>query len=203
MYPIWIEGSPLQGQTLYEAPSYSCCIYENRPFDEKQAALACAYHEAGHAIAGMAAGMTARDISIRTDACGRCGAVKAGGENKGVLLLSAPGPDVVMMLAAGVQAELIWLTLNGLLTDAVGWVTEAGGIGDQKDAQDVAQYYGHELDYTVPSTMDPYNYPNQQVRAQVLLASLWDNVVAVAEELAVKRTLTAADVMRLTHTPQK
>ncbi|MCM1967245.1 hypothetical protein [Streptomyces sp. G1] len=183
--------------TNYAPTEYPCCIYGIRNFNEEQAALACAYHEAGHGIVGLTVGMPARDVSIRLGACGRCGAVNAGGENKAVNLFSPPGPDVVMMLAAGTQAELLWLTANGHFTEAVGWMTEVGGLNDQTDAQDVAQFHGYQLDYTTPSTAAPLSYPAQQMRAQVTLAALWDRVTAVAEELAVQRSLTAAEVVRL------
>ncbi|MFD0374655.1 hypothetical protein [Streptomyces sp. NPDC127112] len=183
--------------TPYEEPERTCCLYGIRGFNEEQAALACAYHEAGHAIVGLAVGMDARDVYISVGACGRCGAAKAAGANLATKLLSAPGPDVVMMLAAGTQAELRWLNLNGHFTEAVGWMTDFGGINDQTDAQDVAEHYGVKLDYTVPSTASPYSYPGQQVRAQLVLAEHWTRVKAVAEELAVRQELTAEEVLRL------
>ncbi|MFB7255920.1 hypothetical protein [Streptomyces nojiriensis] len=183
--------------TNYAPTEYPCCIYGIRALDEGQALLATAYHEAGHGITGLALGMPARTVEIQVDTCMRCGAARAGGANKAVSLLAASGEDVVMMLTAGTQAELLWLTLKGHFTDAVGWATEVGGLNDQSDAQDAANHYGEVLDYTVPSTGGSYSYPAQQLRAQLVLAGLWGQVTAVAEELAVRRTLTAAEVVRL------
>ncbi|MFD7017457.1 hypothetical protein [Streptomyces sp. NPDC059928] len=200
MHPIWLEGTSLKGMTHYERPEYPCCMYGIRGFNEEQAALACAYHEAGHAIVGLAVGMPTRNVSIRIETCGKCGAPSAGGENQAVSLHAVPGPDAVMMLAAGTQAELLWLTTNGHFSEAVGWMTEVGGLNDQSDAQDVAHHYGEVLDYTVPATGAPYSFPAQQVRAQVTLAALWDQVTAVAEELAVRRTLAADEVVQLART---
>lgn len=73
-----------------------------------------------------------------------------------------------MMLAAGVQAELLWLSQRNLLTDASQWAAEVGGLDDQNLARQVATAVGWQLAHE-PLTPDPWNYSYQQSRALLAL----------------------------------
>ncbi|WP_327322547.1 hypothetical protein OG735_08670 [Streptomyces sp. NBC_01210] len=107
------------------------------------------------------------------------------------------GHAVAMMLAAGVQCELLWLVGRGLLTPERAWAAEVGGLDDQGIARDIACSVGWELDYE-PSPIElPWNYPSQQVRALRVLAERWAQISAVAGALAQHRALTSEDLERL------
>ncbi|MFI9210343.1 hypothetical protein ACIGW7_19670 [Streptomyces sp. NPDC053253] len=188
----------LQGYTLYPPPDRRCCPDGERGLSLAQARTAVSFHEAGHAVVGIAAGIDPRDIEItQGPPCTGCDVVGFGGRNIGVVFGNANLADALTVLAAGVQAELLWLTREDLLTPARGWAAEAGGIGDQAFAQEVAGAWGSNLDYTESPVNLPGNYRWRQRDALLVLADRWPQVTAVAAALAEHGFLSSAEVSRL------
>ncbi|WP_351230115.1 hypothetical protein [Streptomyces sp. NPDC002133] len=106
-----------------------------------------------------------------------------------------------MMLAAGVQSELLWLAGIGLLTPERTWAAEVGGLDDQGVARDVAYAEGWQLAYE-PSLIEvPWNYRTQQGRALRTLTQHWTQVSAVVELLSQRHELSSSDLERLAALP--
>jgi len=191
-------GRRYEGYTNHPEPEVSyCCIKSVRDLRAAQAAEATAYHEAGHAVTALAIGLPASDLAIAENACGRCGAIEFSGRNRAVDVSAAAARDVLMMLAAGVQSELLWLVEQHLLTPERAWAAEVGGLDDQGIARDVARSVGWELDYALSPIELAWNYASQQVRAQCLLVERWTQVTAVAMALAERRALASNELERL------
>ncbi|MEU1407870.1 hypothetical protein ABZ471_37045 [Streptomyces sp. NPDC005728] len=165
--------------------------------------ISTAAHEAGHAVAAFYAGIPATPLEIVVlPPCGTCEAPKARGRNQGVHLGIASAEDTLRMLAAGVQAELLWAEDLGPLTDAEQWAIEVGGLDDQGHARAVAESlrdYGWPLlDYGPPGPdPQPWNWPHQCNRARAA-ARLWrPQVEILSNRLVQDRRLAAADITAL------
>jgi hypothetical protein len=110
--------------------------------------------------------------------------------------------DTLRMLAAGVQAELLWAETQGPVADEERWAIEVGGLDDQGHARAVADslrpHGWPQLDYG-PSGPDPqsWNWPYQQQRARAAVQLWWPQVEALAIRLAQQRLLSSTDITGL------
>ncbi len=141
-YPVTVRmnGTVLSGHTTVPIPEDRCCFASHLGFSSEESVESTAIHEAGHAVAGFLVGVPAVPVEVVVDPpCPECGAFRAHGRNASVPLNIASASDTLMVLAAGVQAELLWNTSKGELTPERRWAIEVGGFGDQELAQQVAE----------------------------------------------------------------
>ncbi|MCX4920071.1 hypothetical protein [Streptomyces sp. NBC_00687] len=159
-----------------------------------------AIHEAGHAVTAFHAQIPAASVEIMVPpACGRCGSPKSNGRNQGLRLDAGTAEDTLRMLAAGVEAELLWAESQGPVSDPERWAIEAGGVDDQGIARDVVDSLRTagwpELDYRPPGPAPhPWNWPHQRQRARSAAESWWGQIEAVANQLVKCRRLDPAEI---------
>jgi len=137
------------GYTNAAPPKEMCCIDQLRTVSGP-ALLGAAFHEAGHAVVALHAGMPPVDLDVSPGAvCPRCGAQQAHGVNHGVSFSAAPPDDVLMVLAAGVQADLAQARICGPVSPAEQWAIEVGGLDDQHLARELVDLLpdDNRLDY--------------------------------------------------------
>ena len=198
---IETQGRLYWGYTSVPKPADVCCVASQHSQPEL-ALLGTAFHEAGHAVAAHHAGMpaTAVEISIQPS-CGRCGARRTHGRNIGMQLDVAATADQLLVLAAGVQAELLWAAEQGCADDATRWAIEVGGLDDQHLARDIASsvlIVWDALDYGPPGPDPrPWNWPHQEWRARTGATAWWPQIQALAVRLHQELRLEAADVRDL------
>ncbi|WP_329620065.1 hypothetical protein OG357_05545 [Streptomyces sp. NBC_01255] len=207
-YPVTVRmnGTVLSGHTNVPIPEDRCCFASYLGFSSEESVESTAIHEAGHAVAGFLVGVPAVPVEVVVDPpCPECGAFRAHGRNASVPLNIASASDTLMVLAAGVQAELLWNTSKGELTPERRWAIEVGGFGDQELAQQVAEATAtvpgsgwSALDYGPPGPgLPPWNWAYQQQRALVALTVAWPRVSAIAEHLTRENLMTAEAVTDL------
>nr|AAS45787.1 SLV.4 [Streptomyces lavendulae] len=106
------------------------------------------------------------------------------------------------MLAAGVEAELLWTEHQGPVADAERWAIEAGGIGDQGLARDLVDSLRPvgwpKLDYGPPGPAPrSWNWPHQRQRARTTVERWWPQIEAVADRLVCHRRLNPASILEV------
>ncbi|WP_042427983.1 hypothetical protein [Streptacidiphilus anmyonensis] len=202
-YPVSVEvsGRTWSGRTTVPAPPIPCCVDQLRRAS-RPALLAAAVHEAGHAVTALHAGMPPVDLEIEAlPPCLRCGADRARGANLAVGLDTIAAHETLLVLAAGVQAELAWAQQQGPVDAAEQWAIELGGLDDQQLARDVADSLTgvwQPLDYSPPGAWPkPWNWPHQQQRARARVFELWPQIETVATRLFVDHRVPADDLPRL------
>ena len=188
------------GYTNAAPPKEMCCIDQLRTVSGP-ALLGAAFHEAGHAVVALHAGMPPVDLDVSPGAvCPRCGAQQAHGVNHGVSFSAAPPDDVLMVLAAGVQADLAQARICGPVSPAEQWAIEVGGLDDQHLARELVDLLpdDNRLDYGPAGTRPrPWNWLHQQQRAHSEVLRLWPRIEAVALRLLVDHRVPAADLPAL------
>lgn len=195
------DGQVYWGYTSVPPPETPCCVDGLRGLPA-QAMTGAAFHEAGHAVAAFHAGMPATAAEITAMApCSRCGAPKARGRNIGMNLGICAAQDTLLVLAAGVQAELLWAETQGHLSDAHRWAIEVGGLDDQGVARFTALsivVVWEPLDYG-PAGADPrpWNWPHQEHRARTTAVAWWPQIEAVATQLQLTTQLSDAEVLKI------
>ncbi|MFF6895988.1 hypothetical protein ACFY8Z_35915 [Streptomyces microflavus] len=195
-----VNGRGYWGYTSIPAPQDLCCFdgLRNRP--EEQLVTSVAIHEAGHAVAAFYAQIPVASVEITAlPACVRCQAPQVSGRNQGLHLGVGTADDTLRMLAAGVEAELLWAEGQGSVSDAERWAIEVGGIDDQGTARDVVdslQSKGWpELDYRPPGPVPrSWNWPHQRERARSAARCWWGQIEAVANQLVHCRRLDPAEI---------
>ena len=189
------------GYTTVPQPAVGCCFDQLRR-RSRPALAAAAVHEAGHAVTALFAGMLPTDLQIEAVApCGQCGTDRARGANRTVDLGQVAAHDVLLVLAAGVQAELEWASQQGPLDPAEQWAIETGGLDDQHLAREVADSLAGvwpPLDYRDPGPWPrSWSWWHQQDRARARVIQLQPQIEAVATRLLVDRHVPAADLPHL------
>ncbi|SFT30934.1 hypothetical protein SAMN04487982_116214 [Streptomyces sp. ok210] len=194
------NGYNYWGYTTIPKPYIECCPAELRSLSQDQLVMSAAFHEAGHAVAALRGGIPVVPVEIIVPRpCERCGAPKAGGGNQGLMLNVGTADDTLRMLAAGVEAEMLWAEDQGSVTDRERWAIELSGIDDQGIAREVADSCRAsgwpQMDYGPPGPDPrPWNWPHQRQRARTAVRLWWPQVEAVASRLAHRRHLTPADI---------
>ncbi|MFC5910334.1 hypothetical protein [Streptacidiphilus monticola] len=192
-------GTTLRGSTLHPPCEIVCCLAGARELTPGQARLAAAVHASGHAAVGRAQGMPAPALRLESGAaCADCGARPQLVPRRGRGGRPVELPGLLVSLAAGVQAELLWLERAGLFTGTRAWCAEAAGLDDQEQARHAAARAGVELAYERPGDAPwPWNYRLQELRAVRLLDERWPAVTRLAEALDAAGDLSAVETARL------
>ncbi|SEM79093.1 hypothetical protein [Streptacidiphilus jiangxiensis] len=211
--PHWVEietpstGTVVSGSSRHPAPEPFCCVGGALDLPAHIARAASAHHEAGHAVLALALGVHIPAVSIGTEAgLSACGHQRGfGGANEGVRdqLVHARLGSALVVLAAGVRAELMWLRENGVDLPATrAWAVEVGGLGDQVIADWLLSLYGHRLEHGTGH--DLYDYWQHEAVADAALAAAWGKVGVVAAALLERDRITgdeAAALIGLTNPP--
>lgn len=201
-YPVTItvSGHDYWGYTSVPCPSTVCCPEGLRNRSQDQLVTSAAIHEAGHAVAAFHAQIPVAPVEIMVlPPCGQCGSPKSSGRNQGLRLDVGTADDTLRMLAAGVEAELLWAEGQGSMTDAERWAIEVGGIDDQRIARDVVDSLRvigwPELNYGPPGPAPrSWEWLHQRQQARSASERWWSQIEAVANQLAHCRRLDRADI---------
>jgi hypothetical protein len=152
------------------------------PMPSFQDRVVTAFHESGHAIGGLYSGLAVVEVTVIGDGdCDGVSRIPLPKENRRERL-----PDCVRMLLAGPVAERVWYGLHGFICEER-W---PGGAGDVERARrlvrcfyDAADAHKFLVGFGAPVTR--------------FVEKHWAEIVAVAEALAARGTLSGAEIERI------
>ncbi|MGV9270275.1 hypothetical protein ACWDRR_37175 [Kitasatospora sp. NPDC003701] len=204
--PHWLEietpstGTLHAGYTHHPAPAPRCCVGGALDLPKATERTSSAFHEAGHTVTALVLGIHVEAVNLGADlpnsVCGH--PVSVGGANENMtdqLVLTKPDHALVV-LAAGVRAQLMWLRKAGVeLSADRAWAVEAGGLGDQTIADWLLRRQGHRLAYgTGP---ERYDYWEHEKVADAALDAVWERVERVAAALLERGRITGDEAATL------
>ncbi|MFF6866677.1 hypothetical protein [Streptomyces ardesiacus] len=185
--PAWRENS--DGVWTWHPEPHVNRIYE--PFNDHQLRTHGAYHEAGHTIAALTAGLTVDAIHLAPS-------------GQGDMFHSVISGTIfrwthyVTMLAAGERAADRWLRESGLWTEERAWSVERGARTDRATAIAFAAKHGEQLTLTA----HPWDGWTQICSyADGRLNTHWERVVRLADALAQNGSLDASAIQDVTELP--
>lgn len=196
---LWYDLTVINGRTYHtrhRAPdSTACGTYLDALTDDQRDTLR-AVHEAGHAVAGLAAGSFIHYARISTTAALRNrtpddeGLVR-GGDVHGCNLTDGKGFAVFM--GAAERAEDRWLREAGLWTHTRALGIEIGAYTDRRHFLDLNPHIGFD------GGLNDYLVVHQL--ADQFLNQHWNAVIAVADALATRMHLTGDHIADLAGIP--
>lgn len=151
--------------------------------------MAGVFHEAGHAVAGLACGLGIDGVFL-----------SSAPDNPQFMFHtvwsgSATWESYATYLAAGERSADRWLRETGQWTPERAWSVERGARSDRNRAVEVAA----EIGRTLRIEAHPWNGWTQVCSwADRALNAHWDRVAAVARALSESGSLSATDVARVT-----
>ncbi len=156
-----------------------------------------AVHEAGHAVAALAAdgyvhqAWIRRTADLRATTDGLTGAHQVGGNAS---VCSVPdGRDFAVLMGAGERAEDRWLRGTGMWTPVLAAGVEYGAFTDRRAVLDLNPGLGF--------AGGPGDFLIVHELADQLVAQHWDAITAVADALAERLHLTGDEIARLAGLP--
>ena len=198
---VWYDDATVNGlryPTRNEVPEWADDSDDLlQALTDEQRDLMRAVHEAGHAVAALAAGGYVHHAWISTTSKLRAaddrltGGLQVGGRAE---VCGIPGGrDFVTVMAAGERAEDRWLHDTGLWTPDVAAGVEYGAYTDRREVLNLNPGLGFEgghNDFLIVHEL-----------ADQFVAEHWDSVLAVANVLAIRLHLTGEEITDLAGLP--
>ena len=193
-------GMVHSGYSHHPAPTPFCCVGGALDLPEATERTSTAFHEAGHTVTALVLGIHVEavnlDANLVRSGCGH--PVPSGGANKNMRdeLTLTKLDRALVVLAAGVRAQLMWLQRVGVeLPASRAWAVEVGGLGDQAIGNWLLNIYNHRLAYGTGH--DLYDYWQHEKVADAALDSVWEKVERVAAALLERGRITGDEAAAL------
>lgn len=189
------EWAPWVRYTRTPPPSYDWeCTDAVAAYTPEEQMTNTAVHESAHAVVYMAAGYQIGEIVLHEPRDHSYG----GRAHVNYLAASGPWLDWAVTCAAGERAEVRWMRETGRWSSERAWVAERLAWRDRSQIGEVYRS-GHNRELTFNGDHDDWgDYAWVMDRTDEALDLVWDQVLALAHQVTVRRHLTGEEAARIT-----